>query len=891
MRIPSVALVALLATETNAFVPYGLPKPRATKISMADGYDLGTNGASSTQAQVDDIRSKLQKELADATSARENLLREIQEAELQRKQLEAEAAASLAEAQAIKGASKGAATTGAATTGAVAGGLSGAIAPVAVGTVGLGALAYGRSLLEQRQKKIEEEKRIEAEKAAQAAAEKAAAEARGNLLAPLLGGAIAVTAAAGSFFGNSQVTPPPPAATQIVTPKMIRQAEAKAAQKQNELKKIDKLVVLKQKEEAELAKKLEAAASAAEKIAAEENAAERAAAEKAAEEAKAIEIKARIEAERAERARIEAAERVEAEKAAGEREAAERAAVEAKAAEEKARIEAEKAQNARIEAEKAEAERFAILKQQEEAEFAKKIQVAEVEARAAKEAAFRAQEKAAAEAAIAAAAKARPSPVNEAKSPYVGKLLSGKTTTSTASRESAGLSNTFGVNPVMIGAGVAITAVGIIAATSIAKDEGSEPESASDMPSSVPAKGSPPQTASFDADVSAYKDALSGTKPVQSVPPPASEISGAAVSSYFENISGSSNTVKKSYSPFGGGKPQAASRSDSLYAPPSSGTTTQSYPVESSTPSAGDAPNTAGGSYLDALGGNAAPLKKSYSPFGAKPKAASSDSLYAPPTHSSSTPKQPVDTSSPPVAAEAADTANGNYMDALGGSAAPAKKSFSPFGGAKPQAASGSDSLYAPPTASAPAQATSGSPLNGSGGSKKEPFSPFGKHRKTAATSPTANAPVAPNSSYMDVLGGGADAAQVRKSFSPFGTKPKASAPLDSSPPQATAGISYVDSLGGAPGAQVTKSFSPFGAKPKAAPASLPAESNGINGVNGASPVNGFEDAESYETSLQGSFYTSRAPVTSSNAGKKSFDPFGSKPTGNNSGGGYLDNL
>jgi hypothetical protein len=103
---------------------------------------------------------------------------EIEEAELRRETLEKEAAQSLTEAAARRQklvtfeAQQAAAA-------AAGGGLLGAAAPIAIGS--LGAIAFGRSALESRQKKIEEQQRIEAEKAAAAKAQVASAS-TGNLL-------------------------------------------------------------------------------------------------------------------------------------------------------------------------------------------------------------------------------------------------------------------------------------------------------------------------------------------------------------------------------------------------------------------------------------------------------------------------------------------------------------------------------------------------------------------------------------------------------------------------------------------------------------------------------------------------------------------------------------
>jgi hypothetical protein len=195
MRVLPTALIALLASEANAFVPLRsvLRQKKPTKLSMADAYDLSsdvpeaaaspkpatTNTATTTtNSRVEGIRAQLQQEIANAEAARGQVLREIEEAELRRGQLEQEATQSLADAAARRQKLE---TFEAQQAAAAAGGglLAGAAAPIALGS--LGAIAFGRSALASRQKKIEEQQIIEAEKAAKAA--EAASASGGNILA------------------------------------------------------------------------------------------------------------------------------------------------------------------------------------------------------------------------------------------------------------------------------------------------------------------------------------------------------------------------------------------------------------------------------------------------------------------------------------------------------------------------------------------------------------------------------------------------------------------------------------------------------------------------------------------------------------------------------------
>jgi hypothetical protein len=183
MRIHPLVLVAFLASKSSAFVPNGFLAPsRRTKLFIAE-YNLDTGLEPSVPAavkkavndvsrkqpsnRVEKIREQLRQEIADAEAAREQVLREIEEAEARRQRLEQEAQNSLADADVRR---KRLDTFETQQAAAAATPLSGVAAPIAAGT--LGAIAFGRSALESRQKKIEEQKRIEEEKARQAATPK-----------------------------------------------------------------------------------------------------------------------------------------------------------------------------------------------------------------------------------------------------------------------------------------------------------------------------------------------------------------------------------------------------------------------------------------------------------------------------------------------------------------------------------------------------------------------------------------------------------------------------------------------------------------------------------------------------------------------------------------------
>jgi hypothetical protein len=245
----------------------------------------------------------------------------------------------------------------------------------------------------------------------------------------------------------------------------------------------------------------------------------------------------------------------------------------------------------------------------------------------------------------------------------------------------------------------------------------------------------------------------------------------------------SATIPKSSYSPFGRGKPKAAV-SDSLYSPPASQSMPESMSsqndmggegfsaptMETDFSSFGESnPEAAASDYSDYspssqyepisafpeassfISNSSPPAPKNYSPFGGgKPIAAMNDSLYRPPTSegSSDSGGYSIPNTEPKILSTEAVTID-LEIDTL-----PSQK-FSPFGGAKP-ASSFNDSLYSPPT----------DETYGTNPYEEEylPFAASGLDDTSSAAAPETNAFRAPS---------------VKKSFSPFGSKPQA--PSDTS--------------------------------------------------------------------------------------------------------------
>ena len=240
---------------------------------------------------------------------------------------------------------------------------------------------------------------------------------------------------------------------------------------------------------------------------------------------------------------------------------------------------------------------------------------------------------------------------------------------------------------------------------------------------------------------------------------------------------------KNSYSPFGGGKPKAAV-SDSLYAPPDSqsmpesmsshnemgegafsaptmesdlSSFEESYPEAAAIDSSDYAPSLSQFEPITAFpassleSNSSPPAPKNYSPFGGgKPFAATNDSLYSAPTSagSSGTGGYNVAETEPTIVSFEAETI-GPEVSAM------PSQNFSPFGGAKPTL-SFNDSLYSPPT-----DETFGMDPNQG---ESLPFASSGLDEASSAGVPETNTFRPPS---------------VKKSFSPFGSKPQA--PSDTS--------------------------------------------------------------------------------------------------------------
>lgn len=190
------------------------------------------------------------------------------------------------------------------------------------------------------------------------------------------------------------------------------------------------------------------------------------------------------------------------------------------------------------------------------------------------------------------------------------------------------------------------------------------------------------------------------------------------VSNYLEKLviplSGASNFLKKSFSPFGdGGKTLKGQRSgsDILYKPPVEVpvVSTDSPLKPDELPSAEERDSTPVSNYLERTViplGDPPDGKRSFSPFGdggkaLKGHASGSDSLYEPPV------ELPVVSNELPSDEERDSTPVSNYLEKLviplSGASTFLKKSFSPFGrgGKTPKdQRSGTDILYNPPVES-----------------------------------------------------------------------------------------------------------------------------------------------------------------------------------------------
>jgi hypothetical protein len=254
----------------------------------------------------------------------------------------------------------------------------------------------------------------------------------------------------------------------------------------------------------------------------------------------------------------------------------------------------------------------------------------------------------------------------------------------------------------------------------------------------------------------------SPVSPQSSIPEPDSSgpVSLLLNGSYMDTIgTGSSSAApKRSFSPYGSSKPVAA-KSDSLYSAPASQISETQVPMPTIASESTNIPfNGLDTSDIGGVGPIASTPGKSYSPFqGSKPVAATNDSLYSAPS------VQRIENESnnydiPEI--ESSYRAPDSSSSAP--NVSPPPKSYSPFGGAKPVAA-GSDSLYSAPGGGTEESSTSTMPFAASGLDDTSTVAP-----ETTAFRATA---------------------AVKKSFSPFGSKPAAPSKPNNS------GGGYLDDL------------------------------------------------------------------------------------------------
>lgn len=218
-----------------------------------------------------------------------------------------------------------------------------------------------------------------------------------------------------------------------------------------------------------------------------------------------------------------------------------------------------------------------------------------------------------------------------------------------------------------------------------------------------------------------------------------------------------SNTKKTSYSPFGTPKP---TKNDSLYSPPVVESNDEEPAIIEGVSNVDPMPSS--------VGSGAKTLKASYSPFGTKvPMAVTNDSLYGPPDAPSvpeevklnEGPDSKISTAPTPEISPAMATSGGNgvsYLESIVGAdeaqAATPKTSYSPFSNSKTPPTTG-DSLYALPIVT-----NVESNLN-------EDSMPRFPEAETANQG---------SSSYLNALDENSSSdSVVKKSYSPFGVKPK----------------------------------------------------------------------------------------------------------------------
>jgi hypothetical protein len=228
--------------------------------------------------------------------------------------------------------------------------------------------------------------------------------------------------------------------------------------------------------------------------------------------------------------------------------------------------------------------------------------------------------------------------------------------------------------------------------------------------------------------------------------------------SYLESMSRSSDAsnmpVKSSFSPFS--NPKKTSSNDSLYNPPSTSLAPQTEEIyeEPSAVMGSSASYTLedGETYGESLSESGDSPKESYSPFGT-PKIRSSDSLYAPPVDDTNNGIQTV-------------VNGGSYFDSMPNTNRNGeerlKASYSPFGTPKRTT---NDSLYGPPNT--PSQ-TNGDSLYDPPVAQNEDMSTSERPMTEFPEATTSN-----QDSYLNAMND-SSGSNMKKSYSPFGKKPKA---------------------------------------------------------------------------------------------------------------------
>eukprot|EP00537_Pseudo-nitzschia_pungens_P013439 CAMPEP_0172387404 /NCGR_PEP_ID=MMETSP1061-20121228/4714_1 /TAXON_ID=37318 /ORGANISM="Pseudo-nitzschia pungens, Strain cf. pungens" /LENGTH=1072 /DNA_ID=CAMNT_0013117021 /DNA_START=161 /DNA_END=3379 /DNA_ORIENTATION=+ len=631
------------------------------------------------------------------------------------------------------------------------------------------------------------------------------------------------------------------------------QAERKAAEaKAAEAKAAEQARLETERKAAQEKAAAEARAAEQARIEAERKAAEA----KAAEQARIEAERKAAEAKAAEQARIEAERKAAEEKAIAQKKAAEAKAIAQKKAVEKKAAEEAAAAAERAKAEKLAADKLAFEKMKAEAEEKAKAEKLAADKLAFEK--MRVEEEAKAQAKIqaeqAAAIELLRQQEEEAtrsffpKVPAVSDMLFGNLKPSEISDK--GLSNIFSPNKLVVG-GVALAGLAVAAAV-IAANESPSVSSTFKVTGKTPkefleskdtkADGPPSEDPTLRKTIripqsDAQKNEVSADKSVTSPPPGSKEALREQLAKQRDNLnrqaaeklsttqetSAPSNSLpdadiasteasnnenvgdsspgsipappKKSYSPFGGGKPKAVGN-DSLYAPPAS----QASAVDTSF----DAPavDASAGAPEQIYSNDAIPdavPKKSYSPFGGgKPKAVGNDSLYAPPANIIPTFEDTTDSGIPASDASFStsfqEELTSDDSTPLTNVSPPIPKSYSPFGGRKPMAAT-NDPLYRPMTPQTSSEGyddysslgdepsvASPDPMAFSAEVSPSPprnYSPFGGAKPFASYDDSLYSPPSDDTFDVDEALPRAETdilqtPPVKKSYSPFGLKPQA---------------------------------------------------------------------------------------------------------------------